>query len=81
VVVFKFQKAAYDFWYYFPGSYDFSGSEVKPCAKSDKQCGTDSLEQLKDLQWGRSQAMQCEANLKLPTDFVQRVLKRIVPEG
>jgi hypothetical protein len=30
VVAFKFKKNAYDFWYYYPGSYDFSGPKIEP---------------------------------------------------
>jgi hypothetical protein len=30
VVAFKFKKNAYDFWYYYPGSYDFSKPKIEP---------------------------------------------------
>jgi hypothetical protein len=30
VVAFKFKKNAYDFWYYYPGAYDFSGPKIAP---------------------------------------------------
>lgn len=44
VVAFKFKKYAYDFWYYYPGSYEFSASQTQALPKqqeteirSDKQ--------------------------------------------
>jgi hypothetical protein len=67
VVVFKFQKTANDFWYYFPGEYDFSGSKVKGTPRSNQTIKADDPEQLADLEWGVQQANQCSERLKLPT--------------
>jgi hypothetical protein len=36
VVTLKFQKNMDDFWYYYPGAYDFSSPEIKPLAKPEE---------------------------------------------
>jgi hypothetical protein len=80
VVVFKFQKTAFDFWYYFPGEYDFSGYVVK--GDSKLSATTEGPEQLADLDWGIKQANQCAESLKLPSlPLIQHVQERIFSSG
>jgi hypothetical protein len=82
VVVFKFQKTASDFWYYFPGEYDFSGPKVKGTPKPNDTIKADDPEQLADLGWGIAQANKCAESLKPPTlPFIQQIQQRIFSEG
>jgi hypothetical protein len=56
VVLYRFRETAYLFWYYFPGSYDFGGSDVTVSPEPDQ------AHELADLNWLRTQQDQCTLN-------------------
>jgi hypothetical protein len=69
VVAFKFRKYAYDFWYYYPGSYSFSTASTQPSP----------AEQETEIRSGKQEADQANACLEGFKSLPNRILD-LVPE-